>query len=80
MKVQVWLRGHLKIYVPHKVGEISPVMEVKEGTTIGALLDHLKIPGGAAKAILVNGENATNDEILKNGDRVNIFPRMAAGG
>lgn len=54
-------------------------MEVGEGTTIQGLLDRLDIPPDIPKLIFLNGTHARADTVLKDGDRVGVFPPIAGG-
>jgi sulfur carrier protein ThiS len=54
-------------------------LELAEGTTIKALLENLKVPFDTVKLIFVNGVHAKGDEVLKDGDRLGVFPAVAGG-
>jgi sulfur carrier protein ThiS len=54
-------------------------MEVSEGTTIQNLLEALKVPRERVKLVFLNGVHANDDDILKEGDRVGVFPAVAGG-
>ena len=45
MKVELWLRGYLRQYIPPDSRKKYITQEIREGTTIGDLLERLKIPG-----------------------------------
>ena len=55
------------------------MMEVKEGATIKSLVQQLKVPREDIKVVFLNGIHARDDDILKEGDRVGIFPAVAGG-
>ncbi|RLC05332.1 MAG: MoaD/ThiS family protein, partial [Deltaproteobacteria bacterium] len=55
------------------------IADIEEGTTIRELLELSEVPPDACKIIFVNGVHAQEDEILKDGDRVGIFPPVAGG-
>jgi sulfur carrier protein ThiS len=80
MKVHIWLWGHLTQYVPGGNKARHRVVEVSQGTTIRNALDELKIPEWAVQLIFVNGEHAKDSDVLKEGDRLGVFPRVLAGG
>jgi molybdopterin converting factor small subunit len=80
MKVQVWLWGHLTQYIPGEQKGKFRVVEIREGATIGNVLEHLKIPQWAVNLLFRNGEYATDSEILQDGDRMTAFPRLLSGG
>ena len=52
---------------------------VRKGTTIRALLKELKIPEDKAKLLFINGIKSSLDSVLKEGDRVGIFPPVGGG-
>jgi molybdopterin converting factor small subunit len=52
---------------------------VGEGTTIKALLENLEVPLETVKLIFVNGVHAKDDDVLKEGDRLGVFPPVAGG-
>ena len=79
MEIEVQLFASLMQYMPGQTGHAPYVMEVAEGTTVGALLASLKIPTGLAKLIFRNGVHAREEEVLQNGDRVAAFPPIAGG-
>ena len=54
-------------------------LEVGEGTTIKALLENLKVPLETVKLIFVNGVHAKDNDVLKEGDRLGVFPPVAGG-
>jgi molybdopterin synthase sulfur carrier subunit len=57
----------------------SKTIEISEGISIDMLIDQLGIPNDTVKAVFLNGIRAKGDEILKDGDRVGIFPPVAGG-
>lgn len=54
-------------------------MDVREGCTIGELLDMLQVPGDAVKVIFLNGRHAVVDQELHENDRAAVFPPVAGG-
>ena len=79
MKIELYFYASLARYMPDASGERSCVMEIKQGITVGELLDDLNVPDDAIKLIFLNGLHAKGDEILKDGDRVGVFPPVAGG-
>ena len=80
MKIEVRLYAFLARYGPSNgIGKPPQTMEVAEGTTIRELLDVLNVPAEAVKIIFVNGVHAEGGEVLKEGDRVGVFPPVAGG-
>ena len=80
MKVEINLFASLARYMPDKTGsQDSRVLEVGEGTTIIDILLRMEVPLDKVKILFLNGIHATGDEILKEGDRVGVFPPVAGG-
>ncbi len=79
MKVEINLYATLARYLPEKVRENDRLMEVRDGTTIGELLQQLRIPSEKAKLIFLDGIHADVGAVLKEGNRVGIFPPVGGG-
>ena len=80
MKIQVNLFASLSSYLPEQKREgFSNLMEVEQGTTIKSLLNRLKIPAKQPKIIFLNGVHADETTVLKDGDRLGVFPPLAGG-
>jgi sulfur carrier protein len=54
-------------------------MTIDGHTRIQDILSKLNIPEEMPKIILVNGVHGKNDQVLKEGDVVSIFPPVAGG-
>jgi sulfur-carrier protein len=80
MKIQLNLFASLSKYLPEsREGGFTNTMEVDEGTTIKSLLAALHIPLDLPKIIFINGIHADLTTILKEGDRLGLFPPLAGG-
>lgn len=80
MKVELSLFASLARYAPDKTGSHSHrTLDIAEGTTIMGLLENLEVPVDKVKMIFLNGLHARGDEVLKEGDRVGVFPPVAGG-
>ena len=79
MKVELNLYASLKRYMPDGTHTRPFFMEEREGTTVRDILRQLKLPGDLVKIIFLNGLHAGEDAILKDGDRIGIFPPVAGG-
>ncbi len=77
-QVEIRLFGHLREYLPAP-GFPGAMVEVPDGSTLGDLLDHLRIPPKDPKILLINGIHADRTASLHEGDRVSIFPPIAGG-
>jgi sulfur-carrier protein len=80
MRIEVRLFASLARYMPARGATESPEMlEVADGLTVQELLRQLQVPPGAVKVVFLNGRHASGDQVLKQGDRVGIFPPVAGG-
>jgi sulfur-carrier protein len=80
MKIELKLYASLGRYMPQALVEKKQsYLEVGEGTTIKALLENLKVPLETVKLIFLNGIHAKDNEVLKDGDRLGVFPPVAGG-
>lgn len=78
MKVQYTLYASLSEFSPDRTRR-TLVTEVPEGTSVGELVGRLRVPSDQIKIIFVNGVHAKLDTVLKEGDRVGLFPLVAGG-
>ncbi len=76
MKVEVNLYANLACYMPY---EKRGSMKISEGATIMTLLNQLNVPINDIKLIFLNGIRANVDEVLKDGDKIGIFPAIGGG-
>ena len=80
MRIQVRLYASLQRFMPSERDSSSfHDMEVDEGTTVGGFLHALRVPAETVKLIFLNGIHAQTDQILKEGDRLGVFPPVAGG-
>ncbi len=80
MKIQLRLFASLAVYLPdQRKDSPSCLAEVEEGTTIKSLLESLKVPPELPKIIFLNGVHADETAVLKDGDRLGVFPPLAGG-
>jgi sulfur carrier protein len=79
MKIHLTLYASLARFLPEKSSGKTCVMEVKEGTRLGQVLEDLQVPLKSARIIFLNGVHAERNTVLRNGDRVSVFPPVAGG-
>ena len=80
MKIELNLYASLVPYMPKKEGGgNSCTVEISDGTKVRELLEQLRIPADAVMLVFLNGVHATGDNILKDGDRVRVFPPVGGG-
>ena len=78
MKIELRLYASLRVYMP-EVNSTTVIVDIGQGTRIRELLEQFKVPTDSAKIIFLNGVHAKGDEILKEGDRIGVFPPIAGG-
>ena len=80
MKIQLNLFASLTKFLPEtKSHGFSNLVEIEEGITVEALLDRLKIPREQPKILFLNGVHTETTAVLKEGDRLGVFPPLAGG-
>jgi molybdopterin converting factor small subunit len=79
MKVEVALYATLSKYLPPGAQNRKAVIEVKDGATVREVMNQLGIPADLPNILLVNGRQAPDGTILKDGETVSIFPPLAGG-
>lgn len=79
MKVNLNLFASLTSYLPPGSQGHSCAIEVDEGTSVQEVLEQLKIPADMPRLVFLNGIHAKGPEILKEGDRLTVFPPIAGG-
>ena len=78
MKIELRLFASLSVCLP-EAEKADAIVNVKEGISIRELLEQFNVPLDSVKIIFVNGVHAERDEILKEDDRVGVFPPVAGG-
>ncbi|MBI4788324.1 MAG: MoaD/ThiS family protein [Chloroflexi bacterium] len=78
MRVTVKLYGNLKKYLPAKK-ELAQ-MEIREGTTIAALLAQLNVPDGEVWMSAINDAVVDAATVLHDGDLLEVFEPVGGGG
>ena len=78
-EIEVRVYATLQKYVPGQDLKTGNRIKIEENTSIESLLNRLGIPVEETKIIIVNGVHAELDFIIKDGDRVAIFPPVAGG-
>ena len=77
MKVTVRLFATLKELLPE--GQKKMEVEIEDGTTVRELAQEVDIADDAELIIKINGRRGSEDTILKDGDRVGLFPPVGGG-
>ncbi len=79
MKVQIALYATLSHYLPPGAQNRKAVIEVKDGATIREVMTQVGIPSELPNILLVNGRQAPEGTVLKDGETLSIFPPLAGG-
>lgn len=79
MEVQVHLYAALKKFSDEARQGGAFAVSIQEGTTLGDLIEVVRVPRGLAKIVFVNGIRREDDHVLAHGDRVGLFPAIAGG-
>ena len=80
MKIELRLFASLSRYRSAENGsELAQTIEISEGSTIGSLIEFLRIPPDAVKIVFINGIHAHDGDAIHEGDRIGIFPPIAGG-
>ena len=75
LKIDLNLFATLSGYAPHQDGPFR----VACSTTVGELVRKIGIPVEEVKLIFINGRKQNMDYILKDKDRVGLFPPVGGG-
>ena len=79
MRIEVRLFATLREYAPAEgnAGVFSTMLP--EGGTVGALLESIGIDANQVHLRMVNGAGVGDDHVLKEDDRVGLFPPVGGG-
>jgi len=79
VRVHVYLYATLRRFHAGAGGDHGAEMEVPDGTSIAGLYRLLGIPEDQVKQAFVNGRRREPNYLLRDGDRVGVFPPIAGG-
>ncbi len=79
MKVEVKLFALLEQYLPAGAHRDGIVLDLAAGTTVGHVVESLKIPSDLSCITVVNGHDVPPEHILVAGDVLVMFPPLAGG-
>jgi molybdopterin converting factor small subunit len=80
MKIEVALYATLSQYLPPGAQNRKAVIGVRDGATVRDVMTQLGIPQDLPNILLVNGRQAPEDTVLKDGETLSVFPPLAGGG
>ena len=79
MQIQVRLFASLSQYRDHPLLSRDGLTELASPVSVGHLVDDLNIPRKEITLIFINGVHAAMDTVLKDGDRLGLFPPIGGG-
>ena len=79
MTVTLRLFATFRAFLPHGAIRSGLQMEVNEHDNVRALMKLLCVPDDLPKIVLVNGQHASEDRLLTDGDVVSVFPPLIGG-
>ena len=79
MKIEIHLYASLAKFLPKGSKNKFCVIEMRDHSDIGDLIDRFNLPVKSVKLIFLNGTHAGRSSMLRNGDRVGIFPPVGGG-
>ena len=79
MRIEVKLFANFREFLPPGADGYSVFLEVEAGTTIGQVLEILRIPESIPMLILVNGIHRKFEDAMQPDDVLSLFPPVAGG-
>jgi sulfur carrier protein ThiS len=79
MLVRLILFGHLVRYLPPGSEGQGALLDVAPSVTVADVLDSVDLPRGERSYVTVNGERASLDERLSDGDEVRVIVPLGGG-
>jgi sulfur carrier protein len=79
VKVEIALYATLSKYLPPGAQNRKAVIEAKAGATVREVMNQLGVPPDLPIMLLVNGRQAPDGTVLKDGETVSVFPPLAGG-
>lgn len=79
MNIELHLYASLASYLPKDAASKTAMITMESGGTVQELITGLGIPENTVKLIFINGVHGKKDTVLKDGDRVGLFPPVGGG-
>ena len=79
MKIEVALFASLSKYLPPDAQNRRATIEVADGATVREVMTQLGVPAESSNILLVNGLQAKESTVLKDGETLSVFPPLAGG-
>ncbi len=77
--MEVHLAATLAAYLPAGARGDSLMLDIPPGATVAQIVGTLRIPPHLERLTVVNGRDASPEQLLADGDVVSIFPPLAGG-
>ena len=78
-KIEVRLYANLRDLHPEAGKEGELTVSLNDNSNVSALIGKLNLPRKEISLVMVNGKHQKDDFVLKDGDRVGIFPLIGGG-
>ena len=79
MEIEVRLFATFTKFLPAHAEGQKVMMAFPEGTTIKDVVMQLGVPLNAIKLVFLNSKAAKFEDLIRDGDRLGIFPPVAGG-
>lgn len=79
MTVTLKLFATFRDFLPRHAIRSGLQMDVHEHDTVQVLMQALGVPDDLPRIVLVNGQHATENSFLTDGDIVSVFPPLIGG-
>jgi len=79
IQVRLTLFGNLARFLPEGNDGRSAILDVGGGTTVAGLLDSVEVPPDQRGYVTVNGERASLEAALADGDEVRVIIPLGGG-
>ena len=76
VKLSTTLRDHVPDYQPNPGLELS---DIPEESTVAQVAAELNIPAEEIKIVMINGRQCALEDVLRDGDRLALFPAVGGG-
>jgi molybdopterin converting factor small subunit len=77
--VTIRLFATFRDFLPQHAIRSGWQMDVHEHDTVQSLMQALGVPDDLPRIVLVNGQHASEDSLLTDGDIVSVFPPLIGG-
>ncbi len=79
MQITINLFASLMHYKPDGIGTDSWMLESEEGKTVSEMLQEIGVPLEEVSLIFINGVHGKMESVLKDMDRLGVFPPVGGG-